>query len=343
MEAYEQDHGLRTGCHEPVVSRRNTPSVSLLFSLPHALVHHLISHSAEVHGFSEEQTIRAKDAFNSYGPTARICIDFVRDPTLLDQYESRLNNTILRLTADRLRHFVEKGQQLSLDAEPHTLFIVRRNNVANPRIAYLAPISANVETRLMTTIVTLQHEEQINLYRNFVSVPPTRAVAGLLYESLGHRQLQEGIELKLKPMKNEGKQRTYFHWETEGVEQTGNPVTFPVNNPVIYGGTPESIEHNRLYVPRARNQVAFDSFFVLDQTLYIFQLTVANEHDIKEGIKDYLFGLLRMLPPKTSWRFVFITPGGDLKVKAKDTLRAEDTLETFLSKLELYTADLEPE
>jgi len=303
----------------------------------------LIAHSAEIHGFSEEQTNRAKDAFNSYGPTARICIDFVRSPKLLHQYERHLNNTVLHLTADRLQHFVEKGKELGLDldAESHTLFIVRRNKVEDLKIAHLAPISANVETRLMTTIGTLQRLEQINLYRNFASVPPMRAAAGLLYEPLGHRRLQEGIELKLKPMRKEGKQKMYFHWETEGVEQTGNPVTFPVNNPVIYGRMPESIEHNRLYVPRARNQVAFNSFFMLGQTLYIFQLTMGNKHDIKEGIKDYLFGLLRMLPPKTSWRFVFVTPGGDLKVKAKDTLKAEDTLETFLGELELYTANLE--
>ncbi len=349
MEAYEQDYGLYGGCHEPVVSRRNTPSVSLLFSLPHALVHHLISHSAEIHGFSEEQMNRAKDAFKNYGPTARICINFVRSPNLLSRYERRLHNTASSLTADRLRHFVENGKQLGLDAESHTLFIVQRNKVENLEVGYLAPISANVETLLMMTIDTLERRERINLYRSFASVPPTRAVAGLLYESLGHLRLREGIELKLKRMKNEGKPRTYFHWKTQGVEETGISVTFPANPVVIYEDTPGSIEPNRLYVPRARNQVAFDSFFVLDQTLYIFQLTVANEHDIKEGIKDYLFGLLRMLPPETSWRFVFITPGGDLKVKAKgtlkakDTLKADDTLETFLSELELYTADLEPE
>ncbi len=36
MEAYEQDYELCTGCHEPVVSRRNTPSVSLL-SFPYRM------------------------------------------------------------------------------------------------------------------------------------------------------------------------------------------------------------------------------------------------------------------------------------------------------------------
>jgi len=337
MEAYEKDYGLYGGCHEPVVSRRNTPSVSLLSSLPHALVHHLISHSAEIHGLTEEQKNRAKDAFKNYGPTARICINFVKSPNLLRQYENDLHNTALDLTADRLRHFVQKGKELDLDAESHTLFIVRRNEAEDLENEYLAPISANAETCLMIIIDTLQRLERINLYRDFASVPPTRAVAGLLYESLGHTRLQEGIELKLKPMRKEGKLRTYLHWKTEGVEQTGNSVTFPANAAVIYGGTPASIEPNRLYVPNARNQVAFDSFFMLDQTLYLFQLTVANDHDIKEGIKDYLSGLLRMLPPEANWRFVFITPGGDLDVKAKDTVKVE----RFLSGLELYTADLE--
>ncbi len=50
----------------------------------------------------------------------------------------------------------------------------------------------------------------------------------------------------------------------------------------------EAIEPNHLYVPKARNQVALDSSFKLDQTLYIFQLTVAKEQDIKEGMNDSL-------------------------------------------------------
>jgi len=297
----------------------------------------LIAHSAKIYGFTEEQKNRAKDAFKNYGPTARICIDFVEYPKLLRQYENDLNNTASYLTADRLRHFVQKGMNLNLDAESETLFVIRRSKVEDLEIGYLAPISANVETHLMISINRLQHLERVNLYRNFASVPSIRAVAGLLYESLGHLRLQEGIELNLKRMRKEGKLRTYFHWKTEGVEQTGISVTFPANRVVIYGDMPASIEPNCLYVPKARNQVALDSFFRLDPTLYIFQLTVANYHDIKEGMKDYLFGLLRMLPSVTNWKIVFITPGGDLKVKAKDTPKVNK----FLSELELYTADLE--
>ena len=258
MEAYEQDYRLYGDCHESVVSRRNTPSVSLLFSLPHALVHHLIAHSAKIYGFTEEQTNRAKDAFKHYGPTARICINFIRSPNLLSRYERRLHNTASNLTADRLRHFVENGKELGLDAESQTLFIIRRNKVENLEIGYLAPISANVETPLMMTIDTLQRRERINLYRNFASVPPTRAVAGLLYEPLGHMRLREGIELKLKRMRKEGKLRTYFHWKTQGVEETGISVTFPANRVVIYY-IPLYIRHPRSLVRYSSGHISHSS------------------------------------------------------------------------------------
>ena len=109
MEASDKDYVLCGGRHGHVASRRNTPSVSsLTFSL-HALVHHLISHSAEVHGFTNEQKSRAEDAFKNYGPTLRICIDFVSDPILLTDYEALLDGMASGLTAHSLRYFVLKG------------------------------------------------------------------------------------------------------------------------------------------------------------------------------------------------------------------------------------------
>jgi hypothetical protein len=42
-----------------------------------------------------------------------------------------------------------------------------------------------------------------------------------------------------------------------------------------------SVEPNRLYVPRSKTQIGFDSFFQIGAILYIFQLTVAKTHDCK--------------------------------------------------------------
>ena len=281
--------------------------------------------------------------FKYYGPIPRFCINFVDDPAPLRLYDKHLGEVASHLTAQSLR-----GDS-DLDAESHTLFIVRRNRVGDLENAYLAPISADVEMRLTTIMHTLQRFEQVDLYRNLASVPSARGLAGIMYELLCHRRLQDGIELKLKPMTTRFKLQVYFHWRSQVVEQTsssmvvddsGDSITIPANTAIVYEGAPTSIEADRLYVPRARDQVGFDSFLKLGQTLYVFQVTIANEHSIKKGMIGTLLGLRGMLPPEANWRFVFITPGGNLDVRAKAS-REDSEVEGFLDGLELYSADLE--
>jgi hypothetical protein len=89
-------------------------------------------------------------------------------------------------------------------------------------------------------------------------------------------------------------------------------------------------------VPSARNQVAFDSLFQLNEIFYIFQFTVAKSCGIKEGIRDSLSGLLNTLPTKTNWRFVFIIrPGCEVDVNAIPEVGR------FLEGLTVYSAHLE--
>ena len=68
----------------------------------------------------------------------------------------------------------------------------------------------------------------------------------------------------------------------------------------------QSIESDVFYVPSLDNQTAFHSFILLDNLLYIFQMTIASSHDINQGLitvaNSYSF------PPREKWRFVFIIP-----------------------------------
>jgi hypothetical protein len=170
-------------------------------------------------------------------------------------------------------------------------------------------------------------------------------MAGLAFESLCHSILQEGYELTLRPM-----QKTFaptlFHWNAQGEEQTSNSmdldssqitVDIPSNTAIVYTGMQTQVQPNRLYVPRARNQRALDSFFLLDENLYIFQMTISNTHDIKRQIETFFTGQPN-IPPKTSWRFVFITPpGSDVDVKGTPGV------EHFLEGVTLYSAHIEVE
>jgi hypothetical protein len=122
---------------------------------------------------------------------------------------------ITDLTSQRLRHFVLAGGAINLDAESHVVFIIRRFEVDDLRRAYIEPISANVEMQLMSIINELKRLEKIDLYRAFVSIDATKAVAGLVYESLVHTRLQEGIGLTLRPLIKQ-QPRKFLHWKCQG-------------------------------------------------------------------------------------------------------------------------------
>jgi hypothetical protein len=120
------------------------------------------------------------------GPIPRICIDFVDDPSLLIDYEKNLQAMITDITSQSLRCFALDGGDINLGAESHAIFIMRRYEVDDLRRAYIEPVSAKVEMQLMTTINDLQRFERIDLYHTFASLNATKAVAGLVYKSLGH-------------------------------------------------------------------------------------------------------------------------------------------------------------
>jgi hypothetical protein len=254
---------------------------------------------------------------------------------------------VANLTSESLRKIVLDRRVFNLDegSHWHLIFLVRRNELDVLERAYLEPISADVAIRFMTAINELQRLERIDLYHLFASVNDSRAVAGLAYESSGHTLLKEGVTLTLTPM-IKTYARTIFHWRAQGEEQTSDSmvldnseitVSFPPNAAIVYEGTQTPIQPNHLYVPKARNKVALDSFFKLDPNLYIFQFIVANVHHIKKGLEKSFAGQ-ENIPPKTGWRFVYITPPG-----CEVDVKATSEVEQALGGVTLYSAHLEVE
>jgi hypothetical protein len=199
--------------------------------------------------------------------------------------------------------------------------------------------------QLMGTIDKLQRLQRIELYHNFASLDATKIVAGMVYESMGHTLLKEGVTLILNPM-IKSVQRKLHHWKSRSRGQASNSmdlddsvtISLPSGTPFIFEGRLTSFMPNCLYVPKARNHVAFGSLFQLGVDLYIFQFTVAKTHDIKIRIEESLSGMQNILPPKRNWRFVFITPP-DCEVD----VNARSEVDEFLREVTLYSAHLEIE
>ncbi len=239
---------------------------------------------------------------------------------------------ISRLTPEIFRNVVTLGGALDMDAQSHSIFLVRRPEMDDVRRSYLAPISATVEMKLMAAINLMQWLDKIGLYRSFEFVPASRVVAGLIYESLGHTRLCEGITLTLKRMTR----CKEFHWKHEMLASNSVsgeiPIHLPPNGAIIYEPGMTSVQPYQLHVPKARNQPGMS--FLLGDFLYIFQLTLAEKHDIKPCIEEF-FDRLENLPPKAHWRFVLITPP-----ESQVDVHAPSEVATFLEDVTLYSAHL---
>src|SRR6266566_2641540 len=149
MENSGEVYGLCGDHYEHLVSRRNTPSVSLLVSSLHASIYHLVPYSAKNRGFTDDEQDLAEANFKEMGLIPRICINFFRDQIQLRMYEKRCQHMIASISYSTLRRFVLDGANLDLDAGSHWIFVVRRKEVEDLEEAYVEPISANVEMQLM--------------------------------------------------------------------------------------------------------------------------------------------------------------------------------------------------
>jgi hypothetical protein len=281
-----------------------------------------------------EERELAEANFNDLGPVPRLCIDFSKDPGRRMDYEGARHTIISDLTPEKIRNFVALGGAKDMDAQSHSIFLIRRPEIDDVRTSHLTPISPAVEMKLMAAIKLMRRLDQIDLYRRFASPPPSRVVAGLLYEPLGHTRLCEGTFLWLREMTRHTEQ-TLIHWRCDSeAEDLGILVRFPPKEAIVYKPNMTSVQRSRLHVPKARNQAGFDSFF-LGEFLYIFQLTIARKRDIKPRIRGF-FDRLEDLPPKELWRFVLITPP-DIHVDVS----APAEVATFLEDVTLYSAHLE--
>jgi hypothetical protein len=176
----------------------------------------------------------AVDAFEKFGPIPRICIDFAQTPSQLGMYERSCQAAVSKITASTLRSFVVSGGDLDLDGGSHKIFMVRRKKVDDLEVGFIQPISPYVEKLLKTAINTMQRYDRVELYNTFASFSATRVVAGLVYESLGHMRITEGITLTLKPMKKRIV-TSLFHWnlcEPDPMDDS-EVVTFSANPAII--------------------------------------------------------------------------------------------------------------
>lgn len=266
-------------------------------------------------------------------------MDFLRNPDHLAKLQNDSENAIQDSTVETLCDHISKATQLSFSEVPHTIFMVKRTDLNDLQTMTIIPASPAIGIRLKSKVRALQHAEQIQLYEWWASVEPSRWMAGLVFKSLARSMLQRRVALKLVPIQKRslgpGKEMRWVSicedqmshttrapdadskWKNEVSTSANQSSTGPVGahssitvdfSPreiVEYEDEEITIQQEEIegvfFVPKLTNQIVFDSFIVFDGVLYIFQFTIATEHNIKQGLMSLLSRptLLDRLPAKT--------------------------------------------
>ena len=146
-----------------------------------------------MHNFTPDDIKASQRAFDELGPTARLCINFVRNPRQLEYYESSRRTALSKLSMDGLVEALQEGPNLDMHVS-HTISLMRRVEESDPederylqRCRYtLEPITHHVMHELRPKLMKARQEERLHLYELFEAVPQSRPMAGMVFEAIGH-------------------------------------------------------------------------------------------------------------------------------------------------------------
>jgi hypothetical protein len=272
---------------------------------------------------------------------------------------------------------VDESCNLKSDV-PHPIFLIRRVEkfkLGDPGyLQYFAveTITSHVLQKLRLKLMEATQEELLRVYELFEPVAASRLLAGVIFETIGQRQLQKEVALTLVPMKKDpptpGRRLTQWISQflresrpeddlpieddlpTEDSDSVGAtatdtslPISFKPQGTIQYPKPRPSaseIGSGIYYVPESPNQAAFDSFIVEDGVLHIFQFTIEASHTISAGLMDFFShkSFKAMLQGK-EWYFIFVIPrGGNVTFSES----SDEKMEWFWKNANFFTAEMDP-
>ena len=296
---------------------------------------------------------RTNEIFDQFGPIPRLCIDYQIDPEAMDLYERELNTAISETTSAKLETLIKTASSANLGADSVSHKIALLNRQLSDKVrsqGVVIPITPYIQSRLSNRFRDLGRREHLRLYEAFANVPEGRRMAGVFFEALAQRALQVGITLELVPMvKLDRAPRGLPQWHSSHeflanlqLEQRRQDALIgrfnidikPIRTEEFSNKKPLSLARDVMYVPEAKNQEALDSFIWLDEGLFILQFTIAETHDIKQGLLDFFRKYVVSFPPLSSWNFLFI-------IEPNQILKCPQPRDATLRSLAMYSAVLD--
>ncbi|SRR6266702_330106 len=148
METITEDHAMWSRYHESLDERKVITSVSSSASALYVQADHFILRtSAIIYGLTASDTRIS----NRFGPTPRICFDFLKHKDTLAQHEGDYESALQGFSSEKLHTMVLGARQLSMDAGSYTIVLMKRmdvNDDADWGCASVEPITHAVKIAL---------------------------------------------------------------------------------------------------------------------------------------------------------------------------------------------------
>jgi hypothetical protein len=109
---------------------------------------------------SQSQNKRVNQIFDKLRPTPRIWIEFLSNPTLLNDYENQLRDAISHVTINQLEVLCKDTSSLTMGALSHKLCLISRKREAAGNDVIVAPITEAIRKKLARRFQNVQRENK---------------------------------------------------------------------------------------------------------------------------------------------------------------------------------------
>ncbi|KAH9009986.1 hypothetical protein EDB83DRAFT_2234549 [Lactarius deliciosus] len=318
-----------------------------------------ISQAAVTYGLTASD-LRIDEMYYQYGPTPRICFDFLCNESLLFAHEALYESTLGKLSLQKFGYMASDNVNSGMADESHTLVLVTRLPVDGDgdgkfSLSRLEPITRMIKLKLRNQLRKETRAARIDMYKDLANIEGTKRIAGVLYESLVQDMLEEKIALKLVPMvkrelSKSGRRLKFPRWLSDHGDGANTSLVRPIDitpaKTFVYtaSGLDHPIEDMVYYALEAQNQVAFDSFIMAEGKLYIFQFTIGSDRSMKEGIVRFFSKKVPGVPPRADWHFVFVAPSrASVSEVCCSPQPQDDDFKELLNEINLFSAVLDCE
>ena len=194
MEVIEKDHAMSRSYNEPMEQGGDFSSVNSSVFVIYIQADHL--YSAVTHGLSPNNP-KIYAMYDQFGPTPRICFQFVKHNALLVQHKERQRKVLSNLSVTKLHDQVQDIGNLAIDSDLDTIFLVKRmsredliranlNTCDGADFSYTSvePITYAVKVALKNYLSKQSRDDRFTLYNHLKNFERQRHIADLVSESL---------------------------------------------------------------------------------------------------------------------------------------------------------------